>query len=167
MGSNGFGMSSTYDTLNASTCTTCTLSVDKSAYWVPSLYYRSQDGSNFTSVPQNGGSLMYYLFRRDNEHIPLVAFPEGFKMLTGSPFYRSDQGTLESRAISWACIDYSQSSAATGYIPDKNCPNNLRMQIIFPSCWDGVNLDSANHKSHGIYPQKAFTEYSRISQFSG
>ena len=100
---------------------------------------------------------MYYLFRRDNPNIPLVAFPKGFKMLTGSPFYRSDQGTLESRAISWACIDYSQSSAATGYIPNRNCPNNLRMQIIFPSCWDGVNLDSKDHKSHGN-PAKSWVD---------
>jgi hypothetical protein len=149
MGANGFGMSSTYDSLISSSCTTCHISADKSAYWVPSLYYRSADGRNFTSVQQNGGSLMYYLFRRDNQNIPLVAFPKGFKMLTGNPFFRSDQGTLESRAISWACIDYSQSSAATGYIPNRNCPNNLRMQIIFPSCWDGVNLDSKDHKSHG------------------
>src|SRR5271170_7897576 len=136
MGSSGFGMSSTYDTLQAGSCTTCHVSVDKSAYWVPTLYYRSADGKNFTSVPQNGGSLMYYLFRRDNENIPLVAFPEGFRMVTGSPLWRSDQGTLESAALSWACIDYNEASAATGYIPDRNCPENLRMQLIFPSCWD-------------------------------
>jgi hypothetical protein len=93
---------------------------------------------------------MYYLFRRDNEDIPLVAYPEGFRMVTGSPLYRADQGTLESRAISWACIDYSiAGTAATGFIPDRNCPENLRMQIIFPSCWDGVHLDSTDHKSHG------------------
>jgi hypothetical protein len=153
MGSSGFGMSSSYSSLTASTtCSTCTVTPDKSAYWVPSLYYRSADGTNFTSVTQNGGSLMYYLYRRDNDQIPLVAFPEGFRMLTGSPLYRSDQGTLESAAISWACIDYSEASAATPYIPDRNCPENLRMQIIFPSCWDGVNLDSSDHNSHGIFP---------------
>src|SRR5271170_6223648 len=113
MGGNGFGMSANYNTLNASTCSTCQVSADNSAYWVPSLYYRSEDGSNFTSVQQNGGSLMYYLFRRDNENIPLVAFPKGFRMVTGSPYYRSDPGTLESQGISWACIDYSQASAQT------------------------------------------------------
>ena len=144
-------MSSTYGSLFDASCTTCQLSVDKSAYWVPSLYYVSQDGKNFTSVTQNGGSLMYYLFRRDNDQIPLVAFPEGFRMVTGSPYYRSDQGTLESQALSWACIDYSiAGTPQTGYIPDRNCPDNLRMQLVFPSCWDGVNLDSSDHKSHGI-----------------
>jgi hypothetical protein len=151
MGSSGFGMSSTYGSLFDASCTTCQLSVDKSAYWVPSLYYVSKDGKNFTSVTQNGGSLMYYLFRRDNDQIPLVAFPEGFRMVTGSPYYRGDQGTLESQALSWACIDYSiAGTPQTGYIPDRNCPDNLRMQLVFPSCWDGVNLDSSDHKSHGI-----------------
>lgn len=24
--------------------------------------------------------------------------------------------------------------------------------MFFPSCWDGVNLDSADHKSHMAYP---------------
>ena len=26
--------------------------------------------------------------------------------------------------------------------------SNLQMNIRFPSCWDGINLDSIDHKSH-------------------
>jgi hypothetical protein len=26
------------------------------------------------------------------------------------------------------------------------------MEIMFPSCWDGKNLDSANHQSHVAWP---------------
>lgn len=156
-------MSSTYDTLTSADCTSCQVSVDKSAYWVPSLYYRSQDGSSFTSVTQQGGSLMYYLQRRGHDSEPLVAYPKGFRMLTGSPLYRSDQGTLESKAISWACIDYNRNpTPQTGYIPNRNCPNNLRMQIVFPSCWDGINLDSPNHKSHGTTPFREANAKSHI-----
>ena len=33
-----------------------------------------------------------------------------------------------------------------------NCPDGLRAQIFFPGCWDGVNLDSSDHKSHMAYP---------------
>jgi hypothetical protein len=29
----------------------------------------------------------------------------------------------------------------------------VRQDIIFPSCWDGVNLDYADHKSHMAYPE--------------
>ena len=32
------------------------------------------------------------------------------------------------------------------------CPDGLRAQVFFPSCWDGVNLDSPDHKSHMAYP---------------
>jgi hypothetical protein len=35
---------------------------------------------------------------------------------------------------------------------DTDCPNGLRAQVFFPSCWDGVNIDSADHKSHMAYP---------------
>ena len=28
----------------------------------------------------------------------------------------------------------------------------MRAQVFFPSCWDGVNLDSADHTSHMSYP---------------
>jgi hypothetical protein len=30
--------------------------------------------------------------------------------------------------------------------------SGLRAQIIMPSCWDGKNLDSPDHKSHVAYP---------------
>lgn len=37
--------------------------------------------------------------------------------------------------------------------PDVNaCEDGLRYQVFFPQCWDGVNLDSADHKSHMAYP---------------
>jgi hypothetical protein len=30
------------------------------------------------------------------------------------------------------------------------------MQVYFPSCWDGVNLDSSDHKSHVAYPNQTY-----------
>lgn len=37
--------------------------------------------------------------------------------------------------------------------PDINaCKNGIRYQIFFPQCWDGKNLDSADHQSHMAYP---------------
>ena len=32
-------------------------------------------------------------------------------------------------------------------LPPEPCLR-LRAEVFFPSCWDGVNLDSSDHKSH-------------------
>ena len=32
------------------------------------------------------------------------------------------------------------------------CPGAMRAQVFFPTCWDGVNLDTPDHKSHMAYP---------------
>jgi hypothetical protein len=37
-------------------------------------------------------------------------------------------------------------------IEDTMCKDDLRGQIVFPSCWDGKNVDSPDHKSHMAYP---------------
>jgi hypothetical protein len=71
-------------------------------------------------------------------------------MLAGNPMLRSFTSTLEQRAISFACL--GTNTAETHEMPDYNCPDGLRAQVFFPSCWDGVNLDSKDHKSHMAYP---------------
>ena len=53
----GINLESTYDELVASDCTTCKVSADKSAYWIPGLYYQFPNGS-FQSV-DHGGMLVY------------------------------------------------------------------------------------------------------------
>ena len=156
LGSDGFGKFATYDNLRSSSCTTCELSVDKSVYYFPTLYYRSEDGRNFTSVKQHGGALVYYLFRRDHENIPLVAFPRDFRMVTGNPFDRRQKETSEAHATTWTCVNYGQGSQSVNAIPNTQCPQNLRMEILFPSCWDGKNIDSEDHKSHGYFFSNSF-----------
>lgn len=84
----------------------------------------------------------------------LKAFPEGFRMLAGNPFKRNYTDDFASQAISYACLDYNgPAKAETNGFPDYNCPDGLRAQVFFPSCWDGKNLDSEDHKSHVAYPE--------------
>ncbi|VDC06984.1 unnamed protein product [Peniophora sp. CBMAI 1063] len=149
MGANGINLDSTYDELVASDCTTCKVSADKSAYWIPGLYYKYPNGS-FQSV-DHGGMLVYYL-QRGGSNETIKAFPPGLRMLTGDPFARNNTGSIESQAISWNCIDYNQNYPETPGFDQLICPNGLRAQVFFPSCWDGTNLDSADHKSHMAYP---------------
>ena len=90
-------------------------------------------------------------------------------MLAGNPYVRNNTNTVESQGITWAwsvsflCTSTitdsrvaisiaDQPNPTTPNIDDVQCPWGLRAQIHFPSCWDGVNLDSANHMSHTAYP---------------
>jgi hypothetical protein len=36
-------------------------------------------------------------------------------------------------------------------IPPEGCSGFLRMSVEFPSCWNGVDLDSPSHNSHVAY----------------
>jgi hypothetical protein len=35
--------------------------------------------------------------------------------------------------------------------PKKPCPSGIMVNVRFPTCWDGVNLDSPNHAEHVAY----------------
>lgn len=71
------------------------------------------------------------------------------------------QDALASKAMGFNCMNYNPGkNEATFQYPylrsksflDANCVDGIRAEIIFPSCWDGVNLDSDDHKSHLAYP---------------
>src|SRR5207249_261733 len=52
----------------------------------------------------------------------------------------------------WACRTMDLPSATP-----PSCPADtpLDLHVRFPECWDGANLDSANHKSHMAYGSRA------------
>jgi Domain of unknown function (DUF1996)/WSC domain len=155
-GGNGFGFAMDYNQARSSQCSSCPIKQDMSNYWTPKLYYHAQNGS-FISVPTvgddsrelNGGMTVYYQ-QRGPDPFNVKAFPAGFKMLAGDPFKRNDTGDFAAKAVSFACL--GSNKAETNAIPNYNCPNGLRAQVYFPSCWDGVNLDTPDHKSHMAYP---------------
>ncbi|PVF92304.1 WSC-domain-containing protein [Serendipita vermifera] len=154
MGGSGFNFTQNFDAARASTCTSCKAKKDHSNYWTPSLFYQGSDGK-FQRVKQIGGATIYYLQRRANDQEVIHPFPPGFQMLAGDPFLRSyDANSLKQQAVSFVCLNYAGQSPQTPGIPNTNCPNGLRSQLFFPSCWDGVNLDSPDHKSHVAYPDR-------------
>ncbi|KAI0120937.1 WSC domain-containing protein [Xylariales sp. AK1849] len=153
MGSNRFNFSMTYDTTQTATCSSCKAKQDQSSYWVPNLYYHAENGS-FIPVGQSGGALIYYLQRQDRQDpefdMGLVPFPKDFRMVAGNPMNRNHSDSIEQSAVSFVCLGNTE--PATPGLPKHNCPGGLRTQLIFPSCWDGVNLDAPDHKSHMAYP---------------
>ncbi|KAK4993470.1 hypothetical protein LTR50_000400 [Elasticomyces elasticus] len=157
-GSNGFGFTENYDQAKGGSCTSCPIKQDMSNYWTPKLYYQAENGS-FIDVPQAGdglgiygGMTVYYQQRPSYTGEQLLAFPKDFRMVAGDPFKRNFTGDFAARAVSFACLDYNgPPTAETNKLPDRNCPNGLRAQVYFPSCWDGVRLDTPDHKSHMSY----------------
>ncbi|KAI8811222.1 WSC-domain-containing protein [Cladochytrium replicatum] len=146
-GAGNFDSTADFKKLRASSCSTCQIRPDLSAYWVPSLYYRTQDG---LFLPVKGGGIATYYFFPDPKN--MRAFPDGLRMIVGDFTRRSisTPPTIAEKAIEFACLDYSGQlkKPSTHNLPDYNCPSGLRMDIKFPGCWDGKNLDSPNHKSH-------------------
>ncbi|PHH90897.1 hypothetical protein CDD83_2316 [Cordyceps sp. RAO-2017] len=72
-------------------------------------------------------------------------------MVVGDPYLRTfDASKPEQRAISHVCLGQDR-SVDTPHLPSTPCLR-LRAETFFPSCWDGRNLDSADHKSHMAFP---------------
>ncbi len=70
------------------------------------------------------------------------------------------QTVLAKRAIGFNCLHYGlapEPSLHRHFMPDKafldaTCPDGVRLELMFPSCWNGKDLDSHDHKSHVAYP---------------
>jgi hypothetical protein len=39
------------------------------------------------------------------------------------------------------------------------CEGGIRTQVTFPTCWDGVSLDSPDHQSHVAYAEIPYEPY--------
>lgn len=122
---------------------------NRSAYWIPSVYYTNPDGTA-TRFSAGSQELIVYYRRPGGANGPKVhPFPVGLRMVAGNSHATSPQS---SAITSWDCGDGGPSYS---YIPD--CTNassgNTPVGFVsFPSCWDGVHLDSADHMSHMAYP---------------
>jgi hypothetical protein len=145
------------DALKANS-TTCDKAIDHSNYWVPQLYHQRSDGK--WELVTWRGSAVYYQKRAcnyapglracDKSVVPL-AFPDGFRMVAGDTLRRTQNNSdFAQRAVAIMCIFDGGSKEYNGF-PPRQC-NTLRAEVYFPSCWDGKNLDSADHKTHVSYP---------------
>lgn len=82
--------------------------------------------------------------------------PMGLKIVAGSPATTPAVAAQSTSIARWHCQSWNSSDAAGGpwssTIPECAAPDMLRLDIFFPSCWNGSNLDSADHASHMAYP---------------
>ncbi|KAF8147672.1 hypothetical protein B0H34DRAFT_738741 [Crassisporium funariophilum] len=144
LGGSNFGFNPTTDALRKSECTSIPITQDKSNYWYPQLYFQWSNGT-FTSV--TGNPVIYYLF--SDTPGSTTAFPDNFRMISGEPTLRSfDPSSFAQQAVTFLCLDFNGKSTRFNELPKQRCPSGIRSQINFPSCWDGINTDSPDHKSH-------------------
>jgi Domain of unknown function (DUF1996) len=129
---------STLDSLQAGS-TTCRRAGDTAAYWMPTLV------DNATPVNPIGATIYY----RRRTRAKVTAFPAGLKMIAG------DSKALTAQSLK---ITYWNCGPNAGVVPTSTVPtcpdagaDGLRLHVNFPNCWDGQNLDSADHKSHMAY----------------
>ena len=133
---------------------------DFSNYWTASLYFRSPENGTFQRVPQfanvglqqDGGMTVYYM-PYSAQNGKMTAFKPGFRMIAGDPMMKKN---TNKPSICHRCLGNGEGFAPcdskdTAELPLKYCPKGIRATVIFPSCWDGKNLDSPDHKSHVAY----------------
>jgi hypothetical protein len=107
-----------------------------------------------------------------------MAFPPGFTMIAGDATRRNASvhtpdipqslwgpedkkpKALAQKAVGFTCLNYSGHSEGAltrhmlptkGFI-DSNCADGLRLELMFPSCWNGVSISADDYKSHVAYP---------------
>lgn len=80
--------------------------------------------------------------------------PVGLKMIAGNPNSNLDD-IQNTSIVRWHCQSWESSESSnprwSPTIPECKAPDRVRMDIFFPSCWDGKNLDSIDHQSHMTY----------------
>ncbi|CAJ2508535.1 Uu.00g135610.m01.CDS01 [Anthostomella pinea] len=120
----------------------------------------------------NGGLDVYYIpsgtvtaFKKVIKHLEehlgaLFDLMQGFRMLAGSAT-QTDPNKVTKTNICHRCWTSTSEDNFIGGAPctdsdtvdiptDKTC-KMIRQTIIFPTCWDGTNLDSPDHQSHVAY----------------
>ncbi len=112
--------------------TTCDERRDKSAYWVPALL---EDGRE---VRARG---MRVVYERPARSPRVRAFPAGLRVVVGDA-----RATAGQRDVTWGC----SGTKIRGRARPVTCPvgSRVRLEVSFPSCWDGKRLDRPDHRSH-------------------
>jgi hypothetical protein len=141
-GNTGTNAMSTAQSLRTTGNSTCRGGIaNRSAYWVPALI--EPDG---TPVKPKSAQIYYKTGYEGVQPNQVRVFPRGLRMIAGNA---KATGPGQRRS-GWNCETYGGRFNA---IPDCQAGDSVIMVVQFPQCWNGRDLDSANHQSHMAYPE--------------
>jgi hypothetical protein len=142
------------DSSLAAAATTCT-NGDRSTYYWPVLRRQDRTGTGALALGSgrhgNIGQIIVPTSAsvqfRGSPVSKVIAMPEFLRMFTGDPVAATDG--LPSRA-QWGCSGFP--GRRTTLYP--RCPEGslLTRTLDFPSCWNGLDTDSDDHRSHVAFP---------------
>ena len=144
------------NTTEPSTCEG--IALNQSAYWVPALFSAGGTRLEYKEV------LFYY---KSGYHLPgdiIQAPPEGLVMISGHDMSQpQDVVSAKYRCESWEAplpqFDEGDPMDHVPYLPKCQVGDLLEFRVVFPQCWDGVNLTSDDKRSHMSYPIPAETPF--------
>lgn len=150
---------STFASLRASGDSTCNnmgngTAANRSAYWIPAMF----DGKGHVVQPD----YVQVYYKREpvgpgtpcDPKNPLrrgicVGIPNGLKFIFG---FNMLSGDPRSRSGDFKCVEAGAKTVSarslTDAAPTCNVGSHLVVTIHTPTCWDGRNLDSPDHRSH-------------------
>ncbi|NJC85500.1 DUF1996 domain-containing protein [Planosporangium mesophilum] len=130
---------------------------DRSTYFWPVLRGRGKAGPDVAEPGGGQDSNVGVILRptdvrlefRGNAKTKVRAMPTFLRVITGDA-KAGTNGPANARAA-WTCAGFEDRTTVKYPI----CPKGSRVQRIldFPSCWDGRNTDSPNHRSHIVFPK--------------
>ena len=121
--------------------------LNRSAYWTPAIV----DGEGNARIPKQ--IIIYYKTKNLGEPgiSEVQPMPQGLRLIAGaSP--TSGPFTLppdhEEQRLFWSCGASGTVRNRSARIPQCEADELVNMTIYFPQCWNGVDLDSPNHRDH-------------------
>lgn len=115
---------------------------NRTGYWIPS-FIDTKDGT-----PLKPSRIMVYYKSNSYSETRVQAYPAGLRIIAGDM-----TSSVPQEHMFWNCIgaDGSEGQRTKGIPSSCVAGSTVEIAITFPDCWDGVNLDSPDHKSHMSY----------------
>ena len=118
--------------------TSCENVQDTASYWVPVLIDQGE-------VIAPTYSVAYYRAGLGIDPASVQAYPPGLMMIAGDPTAVEPQPVS---VVAWSCGNGSLREAMPPICPRRA---GLHLDVTFPDCWDGENLNVPGHRGHVRY----------------